>query len=330
MNENKFKNQIRPRRLRKKSALRSLISENQLSKNDLIFPLFVKDGKNIKTEISSMPGIYHYSPDSILKEIESLLKIGLDRIILFGIPISKDNIGSDAFSEKGIIQKTIKNIKTRFPEIFIISDVCMCEYTSHGHCGIISDNEVKNDLTLPYLEKQVISHANSGVDMIAPSGMVDGMVGTLRTALDKKGFTNIPIMSYSVKYSSAFYGPFRDAAESKPSFGDRKKYQMDPANSREALREIYLDINEGADILMVKPAMSYMDIIYQIKKTTNLPIAAYNVSGEYSMIKAASSKGWIDGDLVRDELMISLKRAGADIIITYFAKEIIQSKYNLK
>ena len=326
MKNDKFNLTLRPRRLRKNDAIRRLVRENYLTKDDLIYPLFVRDGKNLKSEIKSMPGVFHFSPDSILTEIESLLELGMDRIILFGIPNEKDETGSDAISENGIIQRTIKDIKSRFPQMYIISDVCMCEYTDHGHCGIIENNQVDNDSTLPYLQKQAISHAEAGVDMVAPSGMIDGMIGAIRNGLDEHNFADIPIMSYAVKYASAFYGPFRDAAESTPQFGDRMQYQMDPANSHEAIKEVQLDIVEGADILMVKPAMAYMDIIKELKDITSLPIAAYNVSGEYSMIKAAAQKGWIDYDKVRDELLVSLKRAGANIIISYFAKEIVKNQ----
>jgi porphobilinogen synthase len=314
---------FRPRRLRKNDSIRRLVQETQVTKDDLIYPLFVRDGKNLKSEISSMPGVYHFSPDSILHEIEALLKLGLDRTILFGIPNEKDEIGSDAISENGIIQRTTREIKSRFPEMYLISDVCMCEYTDHGHCGIIIDNEVHNDTTLTYLQKQAVSHAQAGIDMVAPSGMMDGMIEAIREGLDDAEFAGIPIMSYAAKYSSAFYGPFRDAVESTPQFGDRKQYQMDPANSREALKEVDLDMAEGADIIMIKPAMAYLDIIRQVKDICALPIAAYNVSGEYSMVKAAAEKGWIDEAKVRDELLLSIKRAGADIIISYFAKEFV-------
>lgn len=314
---------FRPRRLRKNDSIRRLVRETQVTTDDLIYPLFVRDGKNLKSEISSMPGVYHFSPDSILHEIDALLKLGLDRTILFGIPNEKDEIGSDAISENGIIQRTTREIKSRFPEMYLISDVCMCEYTDHGHCGIIIDNEVHNDTTLTYLQKQAVSHAQAGIDMVAPSGMMDGMIGAIREGLDDAEFSGIPIMSYAAKYSSAFYGPFRDAVESTPQFGDRKQYQMDPANSREALKEVDLDMAEGADIIMIKPAMAYLDIIRQVKDICALPIAAYNVSGEYSMVKAAAEKGWIDEAKVRDELLLSIKRAGADIIISYFAKEFV-------
>ncbi len=314
---------FRPRRLRKNDSIRRLVRETQVTKDDLIYPLFVRDGKNLKSEIASMPSVYHFSPDSILHEIESLLKLGLDRTILFGVPNEKDELGSDAIFDNGIIQRTARGIKSRFPEMYLISDVCMCEYTDHGHCGIIIDNEVHNDTTLTYLQKQAVSHAQAGIDMVAPSGMMDGMIGAIREGLDDAEFAGIPIMSYAAKYSSAFYGPFRDAVESTPQFGDRKQYQMDPANSREALKEVELDMAEGADIIMIKPAMAYLDIIRQVKDICALPIAAYNVSGEYSMVKAAAEKGWIDEAKVRDELLLSIKRAGADIIISYFAKEFV-------
>ena len=314
---------FRPRRLRKNDSIRRLVRETQVTKDDLIYPLFVRDGKNLKSEISSMPGVYHFSPDSILHEIEALLKLGLDRTILFGIPNEKDEIGSDAISENGIIQRAAKEIKARFPEMYLISDVCMCEYTDHGHCGIIFDKEVHNDTTLTYLQKQAISHVESGIDMVAPSGMMDGMIAAIREGLDEAEFEDVPIMSYAAKYASAFYGPFRDAVESTPQFGDRQQYQMDPANSHEALKEVDLDMAEGADILMIKPAMAYLDIIRQVKEISTLPVAAFNVSGEYSMVKAGSEKGWIDESKVRDELLLSIKRAGADIIITYFAKDFV-------
>lgn len=323
MTRAQFNLPIRPQRLRRNKTLRRLISENSISKDDLIYPLFVRNGKKIKTEISSMPGIYHFSSDSILLEIESLLKLGLDKIILFGIPDNKDELGTDAFSKNGIIQQTIRNIKSEFPEIFIISDICMCEYTDHGHCGIIKDNEIINDETLKYLQRQAISHAEAGVDMVAPSGMMDGMIKSIRDGLDENNFINTPIMSYAVKYASAFYGPFRDAAKSTPQYGNRKQYQMDIANAREAVKEAKLDILQGADILMVKPAMSYLDIVQKIRQISNLPIAAYNVSGEYSMVKAASQKGWIDERKMINEILLSIKRAGSDIIISYFAKDYI-------
>jgi porphobilinogen synthase len=311
----------RPRRLRNSELLRSLVRETIITKDDFIYPLFVAAGKGIEKEISSMPGIFQRSIDRLGPEIDGLLKIGVRRVILFGIPEQKDEIGFDSFSDKGIIQQATRYLKSHYPELLVITDVCMCEYTDHGHCGIIHEGDVHNDTTLHYLQKQVVSHARAGVDMVAPSGMMDGMVSAIREALDEEGFEQIPIMSYSVKYASAFYGPFRDAAESAPRFGDRKRYQMDSANVLEGLREVELDIDEGADIVMVKPALSYLDIIAQVRAITNLPVACYNVSGEYSMVKAAAEKGWIDGEKVMMEMLLSMKRAGADIIITYFAKE---------
>jgi len=311
----------RPRRLRKNENIRALVRETSITVDDLIQPIFIQYGKKEKSEIPSMPGIYRYSTDSVLSYAESLLKAGITRVILFGIPDKKDAVGSDAISGNGIIQKSISAIKKNFPEMYVISDVCMCEYTDHGHCGILDKGDVQNDQTLEYLQKQSVSHANSGVDMVAPSAMMDGMVAAIRNILDKKGFEQIPIMSYSVKYASAFYGPFRDAADSTPESGDRKRYQMDPANYREAMKEMELDVAVGADIVMVKPALSYLDIIKSVKESCDLPVAAYNVSGEYAMIKAAEEKRWIDGKKARDEMLLSIKRAGADVIVSYFAYE---------
>ena len=324
MTKKQFNIPLRPRRLRENDAIRKLVKENHVTKDDLIYPLFVRNGKKIKSPIPSMPDIYQFSPDSILKEVDVLLNMGLNRIILFGIPDFKDEIGRDAISQNGIIQQTINGIKKRFPEMYIISDVCICEYTNHGHCGIVENKKIKNDKTLKYLQKQAISHAESGVDMVAPSGMMDGVINAIRKELDENDFTNIPILSYSVKYASSFYSPFRDAVDSSPQFGDRSQYQMDISNSREALKEVELDISEGADIIMVKPAMTYLDIIHQVREISNLPIAAYNVSGEYSMIKAAANKGWINETEVVNEILHSIKRAGADIIITYFAKSFLK------
>ncbi|MCF6237795.1 MAG: porphobilinogen synthase [Candidatus Marinimicrobia bacterium] len=311
----------RPRRLRQDANFRDLLREATLTTNDLIYPVFVTAQQNTKRAIETMPGIYQWSLDRIQEEIDQVLDSGIRRLILFGIPAEKDAVGSDAINEEGIIQQTLRKLKADYPELMLITDVCMCEYTDHGHCGVLADQEVDNDQTLNYLQRQAISHAESGVDMVAPSGMMDGMVGAIRDALDDHNFTQVPIMSYAVKYASAYYGPFRDAAESAPQFGNRRAYQMDPANRREALREAELDIDEGADILMVKPALAYLDIISLIKDSTSLPVACYNVSGEYSMIKAAAEKGWINGDAVMLESLLAMKRAGADIIITYFAKE---------
>ncbi len=311
----------RPRRLRRNENIRSLVRETELSINDFIYPLFIEDGKDIKIEIPSMPGIYRYSIDRLDQELDEVVDLGIKAVLLFGIPSHKDAVGSDTWSEEGIIQKSIRYIKKNYPQLYVITDVCFCEYTEHGHCGVLHGQDVDNDLTLENTKKQVVSHAKAGADMVAPSGMMDGVVKAIREALDEAGFTNIPIMSYSAKFASAYYGPFRDAAESAPAFGDRRTYQMDPANRREALKEVALDIEEGADIVMVKPALAYLDIISDVKKNFNLPVAAYNVSGEYSMVKAAGKLGWIDEKKVMMETLTSIKRAGADIIITYHAKE---------
>lgn len=319
---------VRPRRLRNSKILRSLVSETKLDLDDLVYPLFIKFGKKIKIEIDSMPGIYQFSKDTVLNEIEELLKLKINKFILFGIPKEKDDYGSDSFADDGVIQTALRNIKKRFPDVFLITDVCFCEFTSHGHCGIIKNNSLDNDTTIEYLQKQVISHARAGADMVAPSGMIDGSVKYIRKALDANGFSNLPILSYSVKFASSFYNPFRDAAESAPKYGNRKNYQMDFKNSRETIKEVQLDISEGADIVMVKPAMVYLDIIKNIKKIVNIPIAAYNVSGEYSMVKAAAKMGWINENKIMNEILFSIKRAGADIIITYFAKDFAKSKLN--
>ena len=311
----------RLRRLRKTAALRDMFREVHLSPADFIYPLFIVEGENIKKEISSMPSQFQLSIDNALRECEELTGLSVNSIILFGIPNEKDEVGSGAYAENGIIQKATRAIKEKFPDMVVITDVCLCEYTSHGHCGIVGDGYVHNDKTLELLAKEAVSHAQSGADIIAPSDMMDGRIGTIRNALDASGFGDTPIMAYSAKYSSAFYGPFREAAESTPQFGDRKTYQMDFGNSDEALREIALDIQEGADIVMVKPALSYLDVIRRGKDNFNIPICAYNVSGEYSMVKAAAQNGWLDGEKVMMEILTSIKRAGADVIITYFAKE---------
>lgn len=312
---------FRPRRLRKSPVIRSLVRETNLSVNDFIYPLFIEEKQGIKKEIASMPGVYRYSLDRISSELDELVELGIYTVILFAIPLEKDAIGSEAMNKEGIIPQAIRFIKKNYPQLYVISDICFCEYTDHGHCGIIHGNDVDNDATLANLNKQVIAHAEAGVDMVAPSGMMDGTVGSLREELDNNGYSQIPIMGYSVKYASAFYGPFRDAADSAPSFGDRRTYQMDPANRTEAIREATLDVEEGADIIMVKPALAYLDIIRDLKNTFDMPIAAYNVSGEYAMVKAAAEKGWIDEERVIMETLTSIKRAGADIIITYHAKE---------
>jgi porphobilinogen synthase len=311
----------RLRRLRKTSALRNMFRETSLAKEDFIYPLFVVEGNNFKKEISSMPGQFQMSIDNILRECEILQALGLNSILLFGIPGTKDEIGSGAYDANGIIQKALRAVKKEFPEMLAITDVCLCEYTSHGHCGVIENERVQNDETLELLAKEALSHAENGADIIAPSDMMDGRVGAIRRILDQNNFAETPIMAYSAKFSSAFYGPFREAAESAPQFGDRKSYQMDFGNSDEAMREIALDIQEGADIVMVKPALSYLDLIRRTKDNFNIPVAAYNVSGEFSMIKAAAERGWLDGEKVMLEVLTSIKRAGADVIITYFAKE---------
>ncbi len=311
----------RPRRLRKNTAFRRMVRETDLTVNDLIYPMFVIHGKQVKNEISSMPGNFQLSVDNLVKEARKVHGLGIPAVILFGIPKTKDEVGSGAYDEKGIIQTAVKALKDKVPDLMVITDVCLCEYTSHGHCGIVEDGEILNDPTLELLAREAVSHARAGADLVAPSDMMDGRVGAIRDALDDEGFDDIPIMSYAVKYSSAFYGPFRDAAESPPSFGDRSSYQMDPANTREAMREAELDVAEGADILMVKPALPYLDIIYRVREEFDLPVAAYNVSGEFSMLKAAAKKGWLDEKKVMMESLLSIKRAGADLILTYWARE---------
>lgn len=313
----------RTRRLRKTENIRRLVRENKLTTDDLIFPLFIEEGENIETEIKSMPGIKRFSLDKISAELDEVTSLNIPAVLLFGIPSKKDDVGTETWNDDGIVQQAIRFIKKNYPKLYVITDVCFCEYTSHGHCGILNDNnDVDNDATLINLSRQAISHAKAGADMLAPSGMIDGSIIKIREALDNTGYYDLPIMGYSVKYSSAFYGPFRDAADSTPTFGDRKTYQMDPANRDEAMREAAFDDAEGADILMVKPALSYLDIVRDLKNNYDRPIACYNVSGEYAMIKAAGEKGWIDEEKVMMESLISMKRAGADIIITYFAKEV--------
>lgn len=313
---------LRARRLRNKEGIRRLVRETKLDISHLICPLFVHHKEGIKEEIPSMPGVFRYSLDKLIDEVKEIRDLGIPAVILFGIPEHKDHVGSDTWNDEGIIQKALRLIKKEVSDIYVITDVCFCEYTTHGHCGVVINGDVDNDLTLENLKKQVVSHAMNGADMVAPSGMMDGMVKAIRTALDEAGFYHIPIMAYSAKFASAFYGPFRDAAESAPAFGDRRTYQMDPANAREALKEVLLDVKEGTDILMVKPALSYLDVIYRVKEATLLPVCAYNVSGEYSMVKAAGRLGWIDEKRVMWEVLTSIKRAGADMIITYFAKEV--------
>ncbi|MBM4319046.1 MAG: porphobilinogen synthase [Deltaproteobacteria bacterium] len=315
--------EYRPRRLRRTDNLRRLTRETRLSVDQLILPLFVLEGEKVRQEISSMPGQYQLSVDELVREAEQAAKLGIPGVLLFGIPGHKDPSGSDAVSDEGIVPRAVRALKRAVPELLCITDVCFCEYTDHGHCGWIDEaREVDNDRTLEMLGEQVLAHARAGADMVAPSGMMDGMVGYLRETLDEDGFESIPIMSYSAKYASAFYGPFRDAVGSAPRFGDRRAYQMDPANALEAMREVTLDVQEGADIVMVKPALAYLDIIRRVKDEFDLPVAAYNVSGEYSMIKAAARLGWLDEQRMMLETVLAIRRAGADIIITYWARDL--------
>jgi porphobilinogen synthase len=309
------------RRLRMTEPLRSMVRETELSKNDFIYPLFVVPGNKFKKEVSSMPGVYQMSIDEIVRECVDVKSVGIPAVILFGIPEHKDEVGSDAYDELGIVQRAIRAIKKEVPELVIITDVCLCEYTSHGHCGIIRDGNILNDESVQLLAKEALTHAQAGADMVAPSDMFDGRVKAIRDILDENDFINLPIMSYAAKYASGFYGPFREAAESTPKFGDRRSHQMDPANSDEALREVQTDIEEGADIVMVKPALAYLDVIRRVKDRFQMPTAAYNVSGEYAMIKAAGRNGWIDEPRVMMEVLTSIRRAGADLILTYFAKD---------
>lgn len=314
----------RLRRTRMTATLRSMVRETELSKNDFIYPLFVVTGTKVKKEVSSMPGVYQMSVDEITRECVAVKTLGIPAVILFGIPDEKDEVGSGAYDELGVVQQAVRAIKKEVPELVVITDVCLCEYTSHGHCGIVRGDEIVNDESVELLAREALTHAQAGADVIAPSDMFDGRVKAIRSILDENGFLNIPIMSYAAKYASGFYGPFREAAESTPKFGDRRSHQMDPANSNEALREVAQDIEEGADIVMVKPAMPYLDIVHRVKQQFGLPTAAYNVSGEYSMVKAASKLGWIDGERVMIEMLTGIRRAGADMILTYFAKEAAQ------
>ena len=313
--------EYRPRRLRKSDAFRKLIRETSLSADDFIYPLFVVPGKEVKKPISSMPGIFQQSADFLVRDALKLQSLGIPAILLFGIPEKKDDTASGAFAKDGIVQRAVRRIKEKCPDMLVVTDVCLCEYTIHGHCGIIEKNDVDNDATLEVLAETALSHARAGADMVAPSAMMDGQVGAIREALDESGFDILPIMAYAAKYASSLYGPFREAAESNPRFGNRKTYQMDPANSDEAVREMTLDVGEGADILMIKPALPYLDIIRRAKEEFDLPVAAYNVSGEYAMIKAAAQMGWLDEEAAMMETLTSIKRAGADILITYFAAE---------
>lgn len=313
--------EYRGRRLRRTAALRSLVRENSLSAANLILPLFVAPGERVRKDIGSMPGVCQTSIDELLKDARAAFDLGIGGIILFGIPEDKDERGSSGYDPDGIVQRAVRALKQELPDLLVITDVCLCEYTSHGHCGLIEAGDVQNDATLELLARQAVSHARSGADMVAPSDMMDGRVAMLRRALDDAGFSHIPIMSYAAKYASAFYGPFRDVAESAPQFGDRRGYQMDPANGDEAIREVAVDIEEGADIVMVKPALAYLDIIWRVKTEFGYPVCAYHVSGEYASIMAAAQKGWLDGDRAMREALLSIRRAGADMIITYWARE---------
>lgn len=325
MQEDKTMNELpflRHRRLRQSAPLRSLVQETSLSVNDFIYPLFIVEEDNVKKEVSSMPGVYQISLDKLETEMNEIDSLGIKAVILFGVPNEKDELGLGAYAKEGIVQRATRQIKKTHPHMLVVADTCLCEYTSHGHCGVIENNEIVNDPSLKLLAQTAVSQAEAGADIIAPSNMMDGFVIAIRKALNDAGYKHIPIMSYAVKYASAFYGPFRDAAESTPQFGDRKTYQMDPANRREALKEALTDVDEGADMLIVKPALSYLDIVREVKNRTNIPVVAYNVSGEYSMIKAAAENGWIDEKPLVMEMLTSMKRAGADLIITYFAKDV--------
>lgn len=312
---------VRPRRLRRTENLRALVREAEVTVRDFIYPLFVVHGKNVHEEITSMPGVYHLSLDVLAREIEEVSALGILAVILFGLPARKDELGSEDYDEHGIVQEAIRVCKRVNPELVVVTDVCMCQYTSHGHCGIVRDGVIDNDETLKYLGMTAVSHAAAGADIVAPSAMMDGQVAAIRAALDAQGFGDTAILAYAAKHASSFYGPFREAADSPPKFGDRRQYQMDPANAREALREVALDIDEGADIVMVKPALAYLDVIRRVRDAFDLPIAAYNVSGEYSMVKAAARNGWLDERKIALEILTAIKRAGADLILTYHAKD---------
>jgi porphobilinogen synthase len=311
----------RPRRLRRSAALRELVRETRVAPTDLIYPLFVRQGKGIRTEIGSMPEQFHLSPDTLVDEVGAAIEDGVRAVLLFGIPEAKDAIGSEAWSDGAAVQTGVRELKRAFPDVLVITDICLCEYTSHGHCGVVRDGRVVNDATLELLAKTAVSHAKAGADLVAPSDMMDGRVGAIRAALDGDGFEDVAILSYAAKYASAFYGPFREAAGSAPQFGDRRSYQMDPGNAEEALREVAADLDEGADLVMVKPALAYLDVIRRVKDTFGVPVAAYNVSGEYSMLLAAAQRGWIDRERAILETLTSIKRAGASIVLTYHARE---------
>ncbi|MFC0469438.1 porphobilinogen synthase [Halalkalibacter kiskunsagensis] len=314
----------RHRRLRQSNTIRSMVRETHIHKEDLIYPIFVVEGTNVKKEVPSMPNVFHWSLDLVDQEVEEVVSLGIPAIIVFGVPNSKDDVGSSAYHDHGIVQKAIRQIKENHPDLTVIADTCLCQFTDHGHCGVIEDGKVLNDPTLDLLAKTAVSQVEAGADIIAPSNMMDGFVAAIRHGLDEAGYVDVPIMSYAVKFSSAFYGPFRDAAHSSPKFGDRKTYQMDPANRLEALREARSDMEEGADFLIVKPALSYLDIIREVKDFSGFPIVAYNVSGEYSMVKAASQNGWINEKEIVLEKLLSMKRAGADLILTYHAKDVVK------
>ncbi len=312
----------RLRRLRRNENLRRMVRETKISVDDLIYPLFVEHGEGVRKEVESMPGVFRLSIDELVKEAKEVKELGIPALILFGIPEKKDEAASEAYDEGGIIQEALRALKKEVPELILITDVCLCEYMSHGHCGVVKNGEIDNDITLELLAQTAVSHAEAGADMVAPSDMMDGRVAAIRNSLDENGFSHIPIMSYAAKYASSFYGPFREAAESAPQFGDRRSYQMDPPNVLEAVKEVALDIEEGADIVMVKPALSYLDVVRRVKEEFGYPTAAYNVSGEYSMVKAAAEKGWIDEKKIVLEILTSIKRAGADLILTYHAKDV--------
>jgi len=316
--------EYRPRRMRKTENLRRMVRETRLSVDNLIMPLFIVPGSKVAKPIVSMPGITQLSVDRAVEECKEIRDLGIPAVILFGIPDKKDSQGSGAYSDSGIIQRALAEFRRQVPNLVLITDVCLCEYTDHGHCGVVIDGDVDNDSTLDLLAKEAVSHAKAGADIIAPSDMMDGRIGTIREALDEEGFDQIPIMAYAAKFASGFYGPFREAAESTPQFGDRRSYQMDPPNGDEALREVQLDIEEGADIVMVKPALAYLDLIWRVKETFGYPVAAYNVSGEYAMLKAAAQNGWLDEERVMMEMLLAMRRAGADLILTYFAKAAAQ------
>ena len=313
--------EYRPRRMRRTENLRRMVRETRLSVDHLVYPLFVLPGSQVKNPINSMPQVFQFSVDKLLEEVREVVEMQIPAIILFGLPHAKDERGSEAYSQNGIVQEAVRSIKDKYPELTVITDVCLCEYTSHGHCGILKEREVDNDATVDVLAKVAVSHARAGADMVAPSDMMDGRVALIRQALDEGGYDRVGILAYSAKYCSAFYGPFREAADSAPQFGDRRAYQMDTANAREALREVAMDIEEGADMVMVKPALAYLDIIRQVKDNFDWPVAAYNVSGEYAMIKAAAAQGWLDEKRVMMETLLAIRRAGADLILTYFAKD---------